>query len=89
MGKAYLGSKATVGLCQPVIGMMPRHTVYIESHLGGGTIMKRIPPALRNIEIDLETRAIAEFTCDYPVELIHGCRLEFLRTSEFDGTELV
>ena len=88
MGKAYLGSKATAGLCQPIIGMMPPHTVFIETHLGSGAIMKRKPPALHNIGIDLEARAIADFTCDYPVELIHGCCHEFLRTYEFDGTEL-
>ncbi len=34
MGKAYLGSKATAGLCQPLIGMMPPHNVYLETHLG-------------------------------------------------------
>ena len=33
MGKAYLGSKATAGLCQPLIGMMPPHNLYVETHL--------------------------------------------------------
>jgi len=47
----YFGSKATSGLCQAIIAMMPPQETYIESHLGGGTIMKRKPPALRNSEI--------------------------------------
>ena len=88
MGKAYLGSKATAGLCQPLIGMMPKHDVYLETHLGGGSIMKRKPPALHNIGIDLDAKALADFSCDYPVELIHGCCHEFLKTYPFQGTEL-
>ena len=29
----YFGSKATAGLCQPLIAMMPPHGTYIEEHL--------------------------------------------------------
>ena len=39
----YFGSKATSGLCQALIALMPPHSVYIESHLGGGALMKRKP----------------------------------------------
>ena len=49
---ARYGSKATSGLCQPLIAAMPPHATYIETHLGGGAIMQRKPPALRNIGID-------------------------------------
>ena len=89
MGNAYFGSKATAGLCQALIALMPPHSVYIETHLGGGAIMKRKPGALRNIGIDLDERALAGFECDYPVELVHGCCHRFLREYPFDGTELV
>ena len=41
MGKAYPGSKATAGLCQPLIGMMPPYDVYIETHLGDGASPRR------------------------------------------------
>jgi DNA adenine methylase len=86
---ACFGSKATSGLCQPIIAMMPPHDTYIETHLGGGAIMKRKPPALRNIGIDLDGRALADFECDYPVERIHGCAHRFLREFEYRGCELV
>ena len=89
MGNAYFGSKATAGLCQPLIALMPPHSVYIETHLGGGAIMRRKPAALRNIGIDLNERALADFRCDYPVELVHGCCHRFLSRYGFDGTELV
>ena len=86
---AYFGSKATSGLCQPIIALMPPHDTYIESHLGGGAIMRRKPPALRNIGIDLNRRALEKFRCDYPVELVQGCAHRFLADFAYRGRELV
>ena len=74
----YFGSKATSGLYQPIIAMMPPHDTYIETHLGGGAIMRRKPAALHNIGIDRDARALDGFECDYRVELIHGCAHRFL-----------
>ena len=85
----YFGSKATSGLCQPIIALMPPHDTYIETHLGGGAIMKRKPAALRNIGIDRNARALARFQCDYPVEKINGCAHAFLRAYAFQGRELI
>jgi hypothetical protein len=85
----YFGSKATSGLCQAIIAMMPPHDTYIESHLGGGAIMKRKPPALRNIGIDLDPQAIAGFQCSYPVELINGCAHALLADYDYQGSELI
>ena len=85
----YFGSKATPGLCQPIIAMMPPHEVYIETHLGGGVIMRRKPPAARSIGIDLDARALSKFTCAYPVEKVHGCAHRFLSAYTFRGAELV
>lgn len=86
---SYFGSKATSGLCQLIIAMMPPHDTYIETHLGGGAIMQRKAPALRNIGIDLNRRALGRFRCDYPVELIHGCAHRYLAKYEFSGREFV
>ena len=85
----YFGSKATSGLCQPIIALMPPHDTYIETHLGGGAIMKRKPAALRNIGIDLDAKALAHFECDYPVEKVHGCAHRFLAEYDYHGRELV
>jgi len=85
----YFGSKATSGLCQPIIAMMPPHDTYIETHLGGGAIMKRKPPALCNIGIDLNARALADFDCDYPVRLIQDCAHRFLAEYDYQGRELI
>jgi len=85
----YFGSKATSGLCQPIIALMPPHDTYIETHLGGGAIMQRKPASLHNIAIDLDSRALADFECDYPVEKVHGCAHSYLSNYPFQGRELV
>lgn len=85
----YFGSKATTGLSQALIALMPPHSVYIESHLGGGALMKRKPAAMRSIGIDRDERALEAFGCEYPVELVHGCAHSFLASFPFLGPELV
>ena len=74
---AWFGSTATAGLCQPPIAMVPpARDTHIETHLGGGTLMKRKPPQLCNIGIDLDARALEALSCDDPVELdrVHRAR---------------
>jgi site-specific DNA-adenine methylase len=85
----YFGSKATSGLCQAIIAMMPPHDTYIESHLGGGAIMKRKPPAVHNIGIDLDPQVLADFECGYPVQLINSCAHRFLSDYDYHGSELI
>ena len=83
------GSKAVNGLCQMLLGLQPPHDLYVETHLGGGALMKRKAPAERSIGIDRDRRAIDGFECGYPVELVHGCAHAFLAGFPFRGTELV
>ncbi len=85
----WYGSKGTTGLSQAIVSAMPPHHTYLETHLGGGAIMKRKPPAQRSIGIDLNRRAIDNFRCDQPVELHHGCAHRFLSGFDFQGRELV
>jgi len=85
----YFGSKATSGLCQPIIALMPPHDTYIETHLGGGAIMKRKPAALHNIGIDIDPEPLRTFSCPYPVEKIHTCAHEFLAHYDYQGRELI
>jgi DNA adenine methylase len=85
----YFGSKATSGLCQAIIAMMPPHDTYIETHLGGGAIMKRKPPALNNIGVDLDAQAITDFSCDYSVQLVNECAHHFLKHYDYRGSELI
>jgi len=53
---------------QRIINMMPPHRVYIESHLGGGAVMRHKKPAEINIGIDIDPeplRAFEEFPTNY------------------------
>ena len=84
---AWFGSKAATGLSQAIVRCMPPHHAYVETHPGGGAIMKRKPPALRNIGIDPDRRSIDSFRCGHPVELRHGCARAFLSGFDFDGRE--
>lgn len=86
---SYFGSKATSGLCQAIIALMPPHDTYIETHLGGGAILQRKAPARHTIAIDRDARALARLRCAYPVERIHGCAHQFLAGYRFTGRELV
>jgi DNA adenine methylase len=85
----YFGSKATSGLCQAIISLMPPHDTYIETHLGGGAIMKRKPPALNNIGIDIDPKPLAKFWCDYPVKMVNSCAHQFLSDYDYRGQELI
>ncbi len=48
----YFGSRATSGLCQLLPGLQPPHGLYVETHPGGGALMKRKAPC--SIGIDRE-----------------------------------
>ena len=85
----YFGSKAASGLCQNIIAMMPPHETYIETHLGGGAIMKRKPPAVKNIGIDIDPEPLSQFDCAYPVHLVNDCAHHFLTHHPYSGTELI
>jgi DNA adenine methylase len=85
----YFGSKAASGLFQNIIAIMPPHETYIETHLGGGAVMKRKPPTVNNIGIDLDPQALSKFDCDYPVHLVNSCAHHFLSHYDYTGTELI
>lgn len=86
---SYFGSKATSGLCQAIIALMPPHDTYIETHLGGGAILKRKPAAITNIGIDRNANTLNKFNTPYPVELVHGCAHQLLCDYVFTGRELI
>lgn len=58
---SYLGSKAASGVYQKIIAEMPPHDIYIETHVGGGAVMLRKPPALHNFAIDIDPETLEAF----------------------------
>ncbi len=85
----YTGGKG--GVYQKFINLMPPHGVYIETHLGGGAILRYKRPAKRNIGIDIDPKVIKMWTNANPIdfELIHGDAVTFLKGYRFTGNELV
>lgn len=85
----YPGGK---GKCfQRLINMMPPHQTYIETHLGGGAVMRNKKSAQRSIGLDLDPAVIGRWQAEEP----HVCELRqvdavsFLETFPFTGGELL
>jgi len=76
---------------QHIINLMPCHDVYIETHLGGGAVMRHKKPATTNIGIDADASVLASWS-QMPginVDLVHGRAEDFLKTYPFTGGELL
>lgn len=85
----YPGGK---GKCyQRIINLMPAHTVFIESHLGGGAVMRHKKPAVVNIGVDIDTRVIQQWQKVQPpiCQLVLADATVYLEQYPFTGTELV
>lgn len=82
---SYLGSKAASGVYQKIIAEMPPHDIYIETHLGGGAVMLRKPPAMQNIGLDIDQKTLSDFESVAPayVELKHCDAVAFLESPYF------
>ena len=76
---------------QKFINCMPPHEIYIESHLGGGSVMRNKLPAKRNIGIEINQNVINKWyeTEHIDFELIHGDAIDYLRNYSFLGKELL
>jgi len=82
---SYLGSKGGSGVYQKIIAEMPPHDTYIETHLGGGAIMLRKPPARHNIGIDIDPETLERFVNVAPpfCELVNGDAVDCLNRFDF------
>jgi DNA adenine methylase len=79
------------GMYQRYINLMPPHEVYIESHLGGGAIMRYKQKAKRNIGIEIDPKVIKHWTSESQAgfEFHQRDAVPFLRDYPFTGRELV
>lgn len=85
----YAGGKGR--LWRSIVAMMPPHEVYIESHLGGGSVLRNKRPALRSIGIDIDREVIAAARgWSIPnLDLHEADAASFLAAYPFTGRELV
>jgi site-specific DNA-adenine methylase len=89
IGMRYPGGK---GKCyQQIINLMPPHNTYIETHLGGGSVLRHKKPAQKNIGIELDAKVIARWREQYGnlCDLIEADSVEYLQQYSFEGGELV
>ena len=85
----YPGGK---GKCyQRLINLMPPHQTYIESHLGGGAVMRHKRPARTNIGIDIDDAVIERWRREHPscCSLVHADAVSVLESFPFTGGELI
>ena len=85
----YPGGKG--GVFHKLINFMPPHEVYIESHLGGGAIMRNKLLAMRNIGIEIDQNVIELWTKNQQIdfELIHDDAINYLKGYRFEGKEMI
>src|SRR5438552_278689 len=75
---------------QRLINLIPPHRTYIETHLGGGAVMRHKTPAEVNIGIDPDLAVISGFKGFDSSYQFHATKAEkFLTSYRFDGDEFV
>ena len=85
----YRGGKGQV--FQKLINLIPPHEVYIETHLGGGAIIRNKRPATRNIGIEIDPKVLEMWAPIRvkEIEIVHGDAVSFLKSYPFTGKEFV
>ncbi|MCA0979287.1 DNA adenine methylase [Qipengyuania flava] len=85
----YPGGKGR--LWREIVSLMPPHEVYIETHLGGGSVLRNKRPARKSFAIDRDPTVLHEAKgWDLTgVDYILGKAEDFLTSYRFTGCELV
>jgi hypothetical protein len=84
-GVRYDGGK---GVCyRQLINLMPPHRRYIETHLGGGAVMRHKRPSAEQMGIDLDPVVVSLWQRKWPslCEIVHGDAIEVLRGLRLDA----
>lgn len=76
---------------QRLINLMPPHRVYIESHLGGGAVMRHKRPAEANIGLDLDAEVVAKWNQDDSLActVLQANAIDYLRQHPIAGDTLI
>jgi len=87
----YPGGKGGAGVYQKLINLIPPHETYIETHLGGGAIIRHKRSAHRQIGIDIDGAVIDMWKKESRdgIELVCGDAVTFLRQIRFQSDEFV
>ncbi|MCM0754811.1 DNA adenine methylase [Desulfovibrio aminophilus] len=85
----YAGGKGRI--YQRLLNMMPPHTTYVETHLGGGAVMRNKRPAVRQIGIEIDPVVFKRWSeaKKTPCELICGDAVAWLEQSDLELSALI
>lgn len=85
----YDGGKGTC--YSQLINLMPPHRRYIETHLGGGAVMRNKRPASEQIGIDLDSAVVKTWQLHWPklCTLVHGDAVDYLQSTQLDGDTVI
>jgi DNA adenine methylase len=74
-----------------LINLMPPHQTYVESHLGGGAVMRHKLPAKRQIGIDIDPIVIANWRAlpTAPCEIVCADATQYLAALDVDRETLI
>ena len=73
-----------------LLNLMPPHRTYIETHLGGGAVMRHKRPAQYQIGIDIDPLVIGKWkTLDGPCDLVCADAVQYLAGRTFDEKTLI
>src|SRR5260370_23286363 len=76
---------------QQIINLLPPHTTYIETHLGGGAVLRHKRPSQESIAIDRDPKVIEHWRHYLPslASYVEADALEYLTNTDFSGDEVV
>jgi DNA adenine methylase len=74
-----------------IINLLPPHKTYIETHLGGGAVLRHKKPSHESIAIDRDPKVIEYWRHHHPsfASYMETDASDFLTTNQFDGGEVV
>jgi DNA adenine methylase len=85
----YDGGKGTC--YAQIINLMPPHRRYIETHLGGGAVMRHKRPALEQVGIERDPAVVTQWLLDSSehCRVLQGDALEILQTLPLEADTVV
>ncbi len=85
----FPGGKSASGVYQRLINCIPPHRVYIETHLGGGAVMRYKRRAEINIGLDVDPDVVSQWEGSSFMRIIHQDAAAFLAEYPFEGDEFI
>jgi Site-specific DNA methylase len=74
-----------------LLNLMPPHTTYVETHLGGGAVMRNKRPSARQVGIEINPAIFRQWSelSAPPCELICGDAVDWLRQANLEPSALI